>query len=202
MTATKGSIFLTWSHTFLVKKTDRAKPWSQFLISRLSSTLSFTVGCPVMAVGGCSFRWEQPPPQTHWAKEPWPGHGLDFVFSPRKTKAHSAKLQLVLRWKTHGLGLSQFPNGCQISLIAADILKCHSNIPPSWGTFLLLLEPRGALGHHQGQESLTAGAHRLWKARERGRNQYTEGRNPMCKRAAGCSSVEEQIRRANSPWHS
>lgn len=103
-----------------------------------------------MAVGDCSFRRKLPSPQTHVSQGAlaWARAGC----SPRKTKAHSGKLQTALRWKTHGMGLSQFPNGCQLPLTTADTLKWHCNLPPSWTTRLLLLEPCWVLGQHQGQE--------------------------------------------------
>lgn len=129
--------------------------------------------------------------------------------SPRKTKAHSGKFQMALRWKTHGVGLSRFQHGCQISLMTADILKCHSNLPPSRTICLLLLEPWWELGHHQGQERPHSWSTSAPSSQEKGggsvfiySNQCTEGTNPMCKQASGCSSVDEQIRGANSSWHS
>lgn len=90
--------------------------------------------------------------------------------SPRKTNANPGKLQMDLRWKTHGVGLSLFLNGCQISLITADILKGHSNLPPSWTA------PAGA-SMSTGTppvtgSNLTAGAHQLQTDKRKGKEVF------------------------------
>lgn len=90
--------------------------------------------------------------------------------SPRKTKAHSGKLQMALRWKTHGVGLSQFQHGCQISLMTADILKCHSSSHshlhgPSACSCWSLGE-RWATTRER--SNLTSGAHQLPAAKRNG----------------------------------